>query len=78
MSRHQFTAAHAFTRAHKAASRAAGRGDLAAAEKWLKIAERHERLALRLYKLNDAALDLAVLEEQARAERKRLRRAAKT
>ena len=74
---HQFIAAHAFTRAHKASARAAGRGDLVAAEKWLKLAERHERLALRLYKLNDAEIELDVLREQARLERKRLRNEAR-
>jgi hypothetical protein len=68
-----FHAAHAFTRAHKAADRAARRGDLAGADKWLKIAERHERLAQRLLQLRNAELDLAMLEETVRAERRRLR-----
>lgn len=77
MRNHQFTAAQAFTHAHRAAAGAARRGDLAAADKWLRIAERHQKLALNLYKLNDAELDLEVLQAQARAERARLRRAAR-
>jgi hypothetical protein len=74
MYEHIFRAGHAFSRAHKAATRAACRGDLAGADKWLKLAERHERLAIRLYKLLDTQLDFDVMEERALAERKRIRR----
>jgi len=72
--RHHFHAGHAFTKAHKAAARAACRGDLVAADKWLKIAERHVRLMLRLYKLREIAEDHELAREAAIAERRRLRR----
>ena len=78
MSRSQFTASRAFTCAHKAAARAARRGDITAADKWLRVAERHERLALRLYKLREAEIALAMTEAYARDERKRMRNEART
>lgn len=72
--RHHFHAGHAFTQAHKAAARAASRGDLVAADKWLKIAERHERLALKLFKLREIAEVFEIGREAAIAEKRRIRR----
>lgn len=69
-----FPLAHAFTRAHKAAARAGRRGDLVAADRWLKIAERHERLALRLFTLAAAEDEMLTAKAWSIAERKRLRR----
>lgn len=72
--RHHFHAGHAFTKAHTAAARAAHRGDLVAADKWLKIAERHERLALKLFKLREIAEDHEIDHERFVAEKRRIRR----
>lgn len=72
--RHHFHASHAFTKAHTAAARAAARGDLVAADKWLKIAERHERLALKLFKLRQIAEDYEIAHEHVVAEKRRIRR----
>jgi len=72
--RHQFNASHAFTKAHTAAARAAARGDIALADKWLKIAERHERLALMLFQLREIAERHELAREALIAERRRIRR----
>ncbi|MDX2235356.1 MAG: hypothetical protein NW200_12730 [Hyphomonadaceae bacterium] len=73
-----FPATQAFTRAHKAAARAIRRGDRAGADQWLKIAERHERLALRLHQLCMAEAELRLLTETVVAERRRRRSEAGT
>lgn len=77
MYRHLFHTAHAFSKAHRAAARCARQGDLVGADKWLKIAERHERLAQRLYKLREIEIDLGVHETEAVAEKRRLRKLAR-
>jgi hypothetical protein len=69
-----FRLGHAFTRAHKAAARASRRGDLVAAVRWLKIAERHQRLALRLFTLAAAEDEMLTARAWSIAGRKRLRR----
>jgi hypothetical protein len=71
---HAFHASHAFTRAHKAAARHARRGNLALADKWLKIAERHERLMHRLHVLEREGAELATDREKERALRRMIRK----
>jgi hypothetical protein len=72
-----FPASHAFTRAHVAASRAVARGDLRAADKWLRIAERHQRLAINLYRLCAAEDAAATQRVEERALRQQVRAEAK-
>jgi hypothetical protein len=73
MNMHAFHGAHAFTRAHKAAARHARRGNLALADKWLKIAERHERLLHRLQQLQLTDLKLVTFREEQRVFRRMIR-----
>jgi hypothetical protein len=73
MDKHVFNGLHAFTRAHKAAARHARRGNLAYADKWLKIAERHERLLYRLQRLQMDNHKLITFREHQRVLRRALR-----
>lgn len=73
MHQHAFHGAHAFTRAHKAATRHTRRGNLELADKWLKIAERHERLLCRLHRLHLENARFVTFCEEQRALRRMLR-----
>ena len=69
-----FHPASDFTHAIGAARRCARRGDFAGADKWMKYAERHQKLAAACIRLAEADVTLRTYRDEQVAFRKWLKR----